>query len=242
MSFAPTFEITRILRDSSAIFVKDTTISGGTTGYGSTNAPANVAAITALLLEIIPYNDVETVAVLADGYTLATFTTELKYTYDIPDGVVITRLSYGELKTIGVTVVSGRLSLTITNAVNVFAGVDYISLDGTTLIAVSNISGNTVTLASALPGSATSLTQIYRFYSSELRSLILYKGDKYIVREIDKISMYDSNWDMRKAMLKVILKEKAQSEYALGNYAKANEAALLISGTTPVYTSTPICE
>lgn len=237
--FTPVFEITSIPADSLSAFVKDVTPTGGSTGYGSTNAPANLAAITVAFLDVVPYGEDAIRGVIASGYGVNDLGTAVKFDLAVPDGVVLFKLNYGELYEANITVSNDRLGLALANAAVVFEGVTHISLDGITAVEVESIASSLITLVSPLSGTETALTEIYRFYTSELRSLILRRADKCTVTEINKVaSTYNSDPDTKKAILQIMLKESAEREYALGNYSKADEAARLICGTASAYAET----
>lgn len=236
MSFQPVFEITRILSDSSELFIKDKTPNGGPTGYGTSGNPANVAAITAISLSTKAYGENFVKATQDIAYSLADLGTEIGFKGSIPDGVVITEASYGVQKNLFIVVSSDRMVLTITYASTLLDGVTYISIAGSDLIQIDSIAGDTVLLHAPLPGSMGSYAELTAYYSAQVRSLVLYRANACIAREVEKISLYDSNQDMRKPILKVMLKEAAQREYTLGNYSKADEATRLICGTQPYYT------
>jgi hypothetical protein len=234
MSFQPVFSIVRIPTDAKSVYVKDETPTGGT-GYGSTYAPADFDAVTSLFMQLIPYGgSASTGTIIAGG----DFTEETGYTITIPDGVITIVMNYGLQVTLTGNIASDRMSMVLTNAETLLAGVTFISLDGIEFVEIESITEtNLVTFKTPLPGSASVIGAFYKYYSGEQTSLILFQANKAIVREIDKLVNCSPNFNTRKGMIKIMLKESAQREYALGNLAKANEAALLISGNQPVYNS-----
>lgn len=240
MPFTPSFEVTKILKDSSAIYVRDITPTDETSGYGSPGAPSDPGNINSAVLTVASYSGDPVTSTILSNFTLDTLTEEVGYGVAVPDGVATVQFHYGSYHVINLLVSSDRLTLT-TDAPDLFTGASYVG-DGSSLIEIDTVFETTVTLKSKYPGTASTITGIYIYFTAELNPLVLNKAERAIARSVQKASMHPNSVNLNKAMLLMILRETAQTEYTLLHYAKANEAALLISGQQPVVPSNCSCE
>lgn len=232
MSFVPVFSIVRIPADAKSIYIMDATPSGGSTGYGTLNAPANLSAIISKIVQITSYNGTTVTGTIIAG---GNFATELGVSVTIPDGVLTVTVLYGVLVSLHGVIAADRLSMTLTGADNLFGNVKYFSPEGTQLVEVDSIIGNTITFKTAFPGAYGTIDVFYKHYAAEQKVIVLYEANRALLKEISKVSCYDDH--AKKALLMMVLKQQAENEFALGNLSKANQAALLITGKQVSYTS-----
>jgi len=247
MSFQPVITLTALPRTSDSFTVIDATPTGGSTGYGSTNAPANLAAITSIYGQTQPYAEDAVPATAYSGNLTAGF----QSTVPIRDGVNLLGVLFGEeitfpavspVAAIGITAISSdRLTLTMGQDYRALLGNVYaLSIDGLAFPQViKSISVTTIVLYTALPGTVTTATTIYRYYLATSTQLVLNQADVKIGNEIASLPLRANKCDsVQDTLDDLLLKFSSQAAYANQNYAKAHEAARLITADVTLPSST----
>ena len=240
MSFHPIIALVTLPRTSDSFTVVDATTTSpvSVTGYGAPNGPANQAAITSLYAQIQPYGE-NTVPATT---TVGIITGNIVATIAIRDGVNILGLLFGENKTISITAISSdRLTLTTgTDYTAVLSNVYALSLNGTYVpIVIKSITATTIVLYTALPGTFTTMSSIYRYYLAPLTELVTNQADGKITTEIVSFPLQANLCTKtQEAIDDLMLKFSAQSAFVNQNYAKAHQAIRLITADLTLPTST----
>lgn len=233
MSFQPVVTLTKVPRDSKSFVLTDATPTGGTSGWGSPNAPASPAAITSLYGSVQGYGEEPVNATGSSGSVATTMT----FVVSVIDGVNNFYAYYGLQDTLTNYLVSAD-GLTITstdpNLSVILDNVKAISLDGNTAPSlILSISNGVITLASPLTANATGTT-IFKYWQAVVRGLVVNNGDAIVANAISLMPIeVDSCENGMKILTHILLRLSAEIAFGCGNISKAHEAARLLSGTAP---------
>lgn len=233
MSFQPIISISSVPRNSASFVFTDITGNSPTnpTGFGATNAPASRSDITSLWADTQPYGGEPIQASAVTGL----LTGDITATVTIADGVQWLAAYYGQLKSLSFTVSTDRKTLTTSDGALIakMDSVVGVGISNTDFpITVSSVTSTTIVLEAALPGTASSYTQIYTYWKARIRVLVLNCADSVIGNAISKLPRYHN--DERKLLEifnKIALKLGAQYAFNCGNYSEANESAKMICGS-----------
>lgn len=243
MSFQPVVTLTNVPRDNSAFTLTDATPTGGSSGWGSTNAPANPAAIISLFGQVQPYGSSPVNA----GAVTGSVSTTMTFAEAISDGVNTYVAYYGLSQSIvaGYTVSSDGLTITVTdpNIANYLDGVKAISLDGASFpCIIASRSGGVITLVTPVTANATG-SAFFKYYIATIQALTLNQGEAICVNGISLLPLeVDACTNADAIFNNIALKLAAETAYNCGNISKAHEAAIILSGGKPVTTSNcPSC-
>jgi hypothetical protein len=241
MSFQPAITLALLPKTSDSFTVVDATPNNSPvspTGYGAPNGPASPAAITSLYGQIQAYGEGPVPATS----TVGIITGNIVVTAPIRDGVNILGLLYGELKTISITAISSdRLTLTTgADYTAILANVYALSKDGTYIpIVIKSITATTITLYTALPGTFSTMSSLYRYYLAPSTQLVTNQADGRINSEIAALPVKKNTCEAAiVTMDDLMLKFSAQAAFANQNYAKAHQAIRLITADLTLPTST----
>lgn len=235
MSFAPVVTLTKVPRDNSSYTLTDATPTGGASGYGSTNAPANAAAITSLFGMVQPYGELPANATGVIGAVgdVAGFT----FSVPLLDGLNSFYALYGLSKTLTDWTSSPDGTKIISNDPALAAkmdGVNYISLDGNNFpIPIVSVVGTVITLSGSVTPGLTGTT-LYIYYSTYIQAMTLNNGEALCVNGISLMPIEADACDNgMKIFHNIALKLAAEIAFNCGNLSKAHEAARLLSGSVP---------
>lgn len=243
MPFLPVVTLSAVPRDNSSYTLTDATPTGGSNGYGASNAPANQAAITSLFGMVQPYGELPINAV---GFT-GTLATTLTFQMAVQDGVNTFMALYGLAKTFTDwhTSIDGTQIITNDpNIVNLLDSVGYISTDGISFpVAIISIIGNTINLAGTVPPNLSG-TQLYVYYSAAVQALTINNGESLCVNGISLMPIEADSCDNANAIIhNILLKLAAEIAFNCGNISKAHEAARLLGGgTASIVNLCPTCK
>ncbi len=243
MSFQPVVTLTNVPRDNSAFTLTDATPTGGTSGYGSTNAPADATTVTSLFGQVQPYGGSPSNA----GTITGSVSTTMTFSGKIADGVNNYIAYYGlsQLFSSGYTVSSDGMSITLTdpNTANLLDGVKAISLDGIAFPAmIASLVNGVITLITPVTAGATGAS-FFKYYIGVIQALTLNNGESICVNGISLLPLeVDACTNADMIFNNITLKLSAEIAFNCGNISKAHEAAILLSGGKPVTTSNcPTC-
>lgn len=236
MSFQPIIQVTKVPRSSVSFFFKDDTGNYPTndTGWGAPNGPTNPAQITIVWGEIQPYGS----SPIKGTDVAGDIATSCEVKVRVPDGVNMAHVYYGQSLAMLYTVSADRLSLTVNDSSNLPQVLDNItSLSPSAVsfpVRIKEIAGNVILLEEAFPEELLTYTTIFRYWHAQQRVLVLNKGEATIVNEISTFPLkVDKCAESNGTLNKIIQKLGAEIAFSCGNYAKAHEAANLISGYSP---------
>lgn len=234
MSFKPVVTLTTVPRDNSSFTLTDATPTNGTDGYGSSNAPANAAAITSLFGMVQPYGELPTNA----SGVVGTVGTTMQFALALMDGLNAFTALYGLAKTFTDFTVSADGTQINTSDPALAAkldGVGYIQLSNTLFpVAISGISGGTISLSGTLTPNAFG-TVLYVYYAATVQGMTLNNGEALCVNGISLIPIEADHCDNAMAIFhNISLKLAAEIAFNCGNLSKAHEAARLLGGTISI--------
>lgn len=232
MSFKPVVTLTQVARDNSSYTLTDATPTNGTDGYGSSNAPANAAAVTSLYGMVQPYADlpVNATGVVGNLSTVGGF----KFAASIFDGVNTFSALYGLQRTFTDFVISADGTKITSNDPSLTAkldGVSYLNIDGTVYpVAIASIVGNLITLSGTLTPNASGTT-LYVYFKASVMAMTLNNGEALCVNGISLLPVDATACDDATSIFhNIMLKLGAEIAFGCGLFAKAHEAARLLGG------------
>jgi hypothetical protein len=259
MPFIPKVKVTEIPRSSSYFKLIDntpdyTSPTVNPYGYGVVGGPGSFDDIieTRTLVQFYGEGEVEVPVVLEEGDFYDSLI-GLKVNYALRDGVhKITQLYGMDCAISGPTgftwaaVPGSTTKLLCTLAAGSTAEIfnDYLgnvthlsNVLGTKLFKVKSLNTTTGVVEfyeTVLP------TAMVKYYPAEIRVLVINKGEASIIKDISNAAVTNCGCDYGNTsniFERIFLKLAAQTAFACGNYAKAHNAAVLLSNTD--YTSKP---
>jgi hypothetical protein len=241
MSFQPVIALVEIPRTNDSFEVIDDTDDSPAyaQGWGAANAPANLAAITSIYSQLQPYGE-DVVQIVPTG----NLTDGLESAVDIRDGVNTLGVYYGKSLTVSVTAISDdRKTLTLNSSIvdhlAVLANVYAIDVDGTNFpVRIRSLSATTLELYEALPDTAVVYSTLYVYWLATYMTLVLNQAEGRIAKLIAAVPIKAKTCEAAdEAAHAVHLKLAAEAAFANGDYAKAHEAARLITSDLTYPTS-----
>jgi hypothetical protein len=233
MSFQPVISVTKVPRSATSYYFTDTTKNypDSETGWGSPGAPASAADIASVWGEIQGYGQspIRCTDVAGD------ISESCEIVVPIGDGVNLAHVYYGVLQSLDYTVSADRLTLTFTSTTmpQVLEGISSISCDDTFPARIASVDSSVVLLAEPLPGTSNSYSIFYKYWHAQQRVLVLVKAEATIVNQISLLPVMVGKCESSSDIVDMIMQKLgAEMAFSCGNYAKANEAALIITGTT----------
>lgn len=236
MAFQPVTTLQNLPKTSDSFTVVDATPSGPT-GFGSANAPANLAAITSIFGQVQPYaeNPIQQISKSGD------LTTGLTVNVPVPDGVDMLGTLYGENVSLNVTAISAdRMTLTMGSDYTTYLQNVYALGDGTSFpVPIKSITSTTIVLYKPFPGTASTYSTLYRYFLANLTQLVLNVANGKLTADIAAFPILHGKCENLEPTLNdMMLIFSSQAAFANQNYAKAHEAARLVSDMVTLPTST----
>jgi len=237
MSFQPTFALTDVSRDNQSFSIEDTTPTNDTNGYGSPNAPANVLAITSVFAQVQPYGQAPYNSIGGTGG----MSTGLTFSIDINDGVARFIVLYGTVETMTFTIDPDGQTLRTSDpdVLDKLDNVGAITLNGSGFPAFlsTNVDG---TYHLSIPLTPGTYNTLYKYWIASTTGMVLNNGEGMIINAISQLPLdVDKCTKADNIFINICLKIGAEVAFNCGNNAKANEAALLLSGNKPNATVSP---
>lgn len=231
MSFQPVVTLTTVPRDNSGFTLTDATPTDMVSGYGSSNAPANVAAIAKVWVLITPYGETPVQAPIGSVPT-----SPMIFSQAIVDGVNTYTAIYLFQRTLSYTTSADGLTITVVagGLIALLANVKYIALGTANFpVAVLNITDTTITLAAPVT-SSTSGTTLESGYTAVIQALTMNNGESLIVNGISLLPIEADSCDNAMAIFhNLMLKIGAEVAFNCGLISRAHEAARLLGGGQP---------
>lgn len=236
MSFQPIINITNIPRDASGFVFTDITGNSpaNPTGFGVANGPANRAAITSIWGEAQLYG----AEPLHGGAVAGTLATTITVPVSILDGVQWLRAYYGEFISLSDPMVIDSTRLIVQcsdpDLVDKMEGVVALAPTANDFPArIKTIVGAYITLETPLAGTDVTYNDMFRFWSAQVRSLVLNCAESLIGNQIASLPNYRNDCEKGNKILdKILLKLNAQYAFNCGNFSEANASAQMICGAT----------
>lgn len=228
MSFQPVVTLTTVPRDNSGFTFTDATPTDGVSGYGSSTAPANAAAVALVWAMVQAYG--ETPSNVANSASSPS--SPMPFLFSVLDGVNTFTAIYMFFRTMAYTISADGLSITVpSGAIALLTNAKYVSNGLTSFpILITNVTDTVVTLATPLaPG--TSGAGLYFGYTALVQALTVNNGEGLCINGISLLPVEVDSCDNAMAIFhNLMLKVGAEIAFNCGNLSKAHEEARLLSG------------